>query len=439
MVRDQKLDKAVVTARAVWKPTKYVGIFTRGGRFRVMAGRDYIGVYGSLSKAKEEMTNNGYGLEVDRTRREPISSFIAKAHTYLDWVVDTSFEPADFTNGIDIRKQYPLLVRVAPCTYQLHIEGKEKPWSRLLVQAYANLSEPEKMVLTLLTSDVRSEYMRAAAVQHRIYCAALKAASSRAFKAERKWWRQEVQHHVAQHMAWLAKAQSRGVIKKKQRTRGGGGKKATARDANRLTRGGGENAMKRTRGCGLALGQQGFRYRVVALSETIAEKYRDMAMLTAGLAAMPTPRNFHMYEANRQRLLAMPIRYHDTWYFRMFFEIERFVAFGTLDMPVGMTVTVEDFVAVFPDSVGHLHALARHFDTETVVTVMKRLGYTSRELPASLLTMHLCFLGQLHMLDPGSMRRVDECKLETATRKHANRKICGHPHKVWADACRAAA
>ena len=105
MVNNTKLGKAVVTAKAVWKPTKFIGIFKRSRRFRVMAGRDYIGVYGSLGEAKDNMTNSGYDLEVDRTRREPISNFIAKAHTYLDWVVDTSFEPADLTNALDIRKQ----------------------------------------------------------------------------------------------------------------------------------------------------------------------------------------------------------------------------------------------------------------------------------------------------------------------------------------------
>ena len=87
---------------------------------------------------------------------------------------------------------------------------------------------------------------------------------------------------------------------------GGGGKKARARGGG-VTRGGGVKAKGRTRRGGLELGQSGSRYRVVAFNVNIAETYKDMAV--------------HMYAANRQRLLAMPGRYHDLWYFRAFFEI----------------------------------------------------------------------------------------------------------------------
>jgi len=406
-----------------------------------MSGRTYLGVFSSLLEAKDAMTQDGSDLNIDRTRREPIDRFVRKAHIYMDWVVATRFQPADLTNAFEIRSNFRHLVRVAPCTYHLHVEGKEKPWSRRLVQAYADLTESDKMTLAMLTSDVKSEYMRAAQVQHHIYCTALTAASRPAFRAERKWWSREVQHNVAQHMAWLSKAQARGVLRKLG-TRGGG-EKAKARGGGKKTRtcGGGVTRCGKGRGLGgcMGLGQQGCRYRVVALNERIAKKYQDMAVLTTEMAAMPTPRTFAMYAANHQRLLAMPDRYHDLWYFRCFFEIERWIAFGTLGMPLGNTVTVEDFVSVFPDSVGHLTALARHFEADTVVTVLKKLGYTSRGLPASLATMHMCFLGQLHRLDDDHMRRVNKHVLKKATRERAEGMYCGHPQHVWADACHATA
>ena len=69
-----------------------------------------------------------------------------------------------------------------------------------------------KLVLHLLTSDVNSERMRAAELQHRVYCDALRAASRPAFHKERAWWAFEVQHNVSQHMGWLAKALARGVL-----------------------------------------------------------------------------------------------------------------------------------------------------------------------------------------------------------------------------------
>ena len=427
MRRKMRRMKAVVTARVGWKPTKYQGIWRREDRFRVMAGRTYLGVFPSLQEAMDKMTTNGYELNEDRTRREPMKWFVEKACIYFDWAVATSFEPADFTNAIDIRRTVAHLVRVAPCTYGLHVEGKEKPWSRRLVQAYAGLSASDKMTLTMLTSGVKSECMRAAKVQHHIVCTALQAASRPDFKKERKWWGREVQHN-AQHTSWLVKAQARGVLKKvktrgggEKARAGGGGKKARARGGG-VTRGGGVKAKGRTRRGGLELGQSGSRYRVVAFNVNIAETYKDMAVLTAQLAAMPTPSTYHMYAANRQRLLAMSDRYHDLWYFRAFFEIERVVAFGTLDMPLGKTVTVEEFATVFPDSVGHVPSVARYFQTETVVTVLKKLGYTSRGLPVSLATMHLCYLGQMNRLDVDDMRQVKKHILKKATRKHANGK-----------------
>ena len=81
------------------------------------------------------------------------------------------------------------MVRAAPVTYQLLLEGKEAPWSRQLEIAYDSLSGRDKCILLQLTSDVKSEYMQAAAIQHRIYTKALLGASRPAFHKKRKWWR----------------------------------------------------------------------------------------------------------------------------------------------------------------------------------------------------------------------------------------------------------
>ena len=156
------------------------------------------------------------------------------------------------------------------------------------------------MQLLQLTPDVQAEFMRAAKIQHRLYCKALRRASSAKLRKQRGWWAVEVQHNVAYHMGWLAKAQSHGVLKK-LKTYGRG---ATKRS---------------TRGGGVSLGQMGHRYRIMSLTPAIAKKYKAMAVLTTTLAAMPAPKNFKLYNGNRQALAAMPSKYHDLWYFLMFF------------------------------------------------------------------------------------------------------------------------
>ena len=93
----------------------------------------------------------------------------------------------------------------------------------------------------------------------------------------------------------------------------------------------------------------------------LAAKYRDMAVLTAALSAMPVPHNFKQYEANRKLLLQMPDKYHDLWYFRAFFENERSALGISSSLPVGAKVTIAEFEKVFPDSVGYMHKLERHY------------------------------------------------------------------------------
>ena len=332
--------------------------------------------------------------------------FILKSQKYLDWVVDTGFEPGDLIAAREFRLRRGDLVRGAPVTYQLVLEGKEAPWSRQLEIAYDSLSTRDKSTLLQLTSDVKSEFMQAAAIQHRIYSKALVGASRPAFHKKRKWWSNEVQFNVSQHMGWLSKALARGVLKK-----------------------------LKTRGSGVILGQMGSRYGIMPLTPRIAAKYKDMAVLTTSLAAMPTPRNFQQYYANRSALLEMPEKYHDLWYFRAFLELERWAAYGTFHMPMRPSVTIAEFLTVFPDSVGYLKKLAKHYDANTVVTVLRKLGYHRRGLPTSQATMHLCFIGQLHAIDRDTVRHVRKCTLKRATQKHAYKQYFGHPAKVFSDAC----
>ena len=172
----------------------------------------------------------------------------------------------------------------------------------------------------------------------------------------------------------------------------------------------------------------------MSLTPAIAKKHKAMAVLTTTLAAMPAPKNFKLYNSNRQALAAMPSKYHDLWYFRMFFEVERMAAFGSLDMPVNPHTTVKEFVRVFPDSVGWLGALAKQFHANTVVTVLKKLGYHRRGIAVSLATMHLCFIGQLNALSADRARELDTETLRAATRRHMNGHYFGHPARVFVEA-----
>ena len=389
-----------------WEATQWQGITKRNDMYRVFVHSRYAGTHAKLEDAKAAVVTAGGVLVKDRSKRMSAEDFLAKAHKYMDWVVHTGYEPGDLIAAREFRLRRGDLVRGAPVTYQLVIEGKEEPWSRQLEIAYDSLSTRDKSTLLQLTSDVKSEFMQAAAIQHRIYSKALVGASRPAFHKKRKWWSNEVQFNVSQHMGWLSKALARGVLKK-----------------------------LKTRGSGVILGQMGSRYRIMPLTPRIAAKYKDMAVLTTSLAAMPTPRNFQQYQANRSALLEMPEKYHDLWYFRSFLELERWAAYGTVHMPMRPSVTIAEFLKVFPDSVGYLKKLAKYFDADTVVTVLRKLGYHRRGLPTSQATMHLCFIGQLHAIDRHTVRRVRKCTLKRATQKHSHKQYFGHPAKVFSDAC----
>ena len=413
-------------ARRSWLPTVYHGISAREERYRAYNGREYLGTYDSIADAKQAVvTASGHDVEIDKTKREPLSNFLDKSATYLQWVTDAGFLPADLAAAREYRERAPHLARAAPATYHLCIEGKEAPWWELLLHEHSRLSEGDKIALLQLTSDVPAEFWKAAAIQHRIYCGALRSADS----SRHAWWAAEVQHNVAHHMGWLAKAQARGVLVKA--TCGGG----VSQRATRGSGGAGGKRPRSARGGGIPLGQMGCRYHVQPLTPAIAKKYKCMATLTTHLSAMRAPRTFAEYQANHAALTDLPSNYHDLWYFRAFFELERYAAFGSELLHVSPLTTVEEFARVFPDSVGWLAALAKHYRTKTVVTVLRKWGYTAQGLDPSCATMHLCFAGQLFALSPGRVTALGSRELLSATRDHMHGRYFGHPARVFADAC----
>ena len=172
------------------KPTQFKYISQRGDRFRVRRRVETVEtgcqMFASLREAKDFVTSSGLDLIKDRTKHEKMTDMVEKARHYLDWVAQTKYEPGDTTIANSIRGGgNGFISRAAPCTYMLGIEGKEAPWWGALLQAYHMLSHREKSMLTLLTSDVQAEWMRAAKLQHRVHSEALRAASRPAFHRAR--------------------------------------------------------------------------------------------------------------------------------------------------------------------------------------------------------------------------------------------------------------
>ena len=111
-----------------WAPTEVAGVYEREGKYRVMQGRNYVGLFDNRSDAVAALAESGAKPAIDRSRREPIEQFSRKFASYLDWAADVGFEPADLAAGKKFRVTCPQLVRAAPATYQLAAEGKEEPW-----------------------------------------------------------------------------------------------------------------------------------------------------------------------------------------------------------------------------------------------------------------------------------------------------------------------
>ena len=413
-----------------WRPTQFLGVAVRGDKFRVMFGRQYIGTFSDINEGRAALEKaQGTKARTIKSRREKIDEFRAKCDVYLDWAADVGFEPADLAAGKKFRKQCAELPRAAPATYHLAAEGKTEPWWKTLLGEYSRLSAKDKMALQLLTSEVPGEFQPAATVQHRIYCNALRKSATPAVAGIHRWWATEVNHNVAHHMGWLAKAQQHGVLVKVRPSSG--------RVLKRPTRGRGviKGTKGAARGCGMSLGCMGHTYRLVQLTPAIVERYRALACLTTALSAMPVPVTFADYAANRSVLAKMPSAYHNLWYFRFFFELERWATYGNLPMHVHRAVTIDEFTNVFPDAVGWLRALGRATNSKTVVTVLNKIGYTRRDLPISLVTMHLCFAGQLGQHTASTLRKLGQHHLRSATREHQQGGYFGHPAKVFAAAC----
>jgi len=212
-------------------------------------------------------------------------------------VRDTGFEPADITAHKEFRQSLSCLVRAAPCVYQIAVEGKELPWWQVMSRSYEEVCVADKLTLLQLTSEVEMEWLAAARIQHHIYCNALTRAASAVFAKSRTWWSWEVQHNVSQHMGWLSKALSTGVLKKSSRG-------------------------------DLVLGEQRNRYKLMPFDPALGLKYKRKAILTTALAAMPVPRSLREYLDKKNALHAMPSVYHDLWYFRALFEAERALVWG---------------------------------------------------------------------------------------------------------------
>ena len=143
-----------------------------------------------------------------------------------------------------------------------------------------------------------------------------------------------------------------------------------------------------------------------------------MASKTILFLTLPTPMTFEMYEENVRHMLGMKKAYQDLWYYRSIGEAERHAVNGKeVCLPMATNVTVERYVKIFPDAAQHLPALAKLFQTDKVMQLMRRAGCAGRD-PAWF-SMHGCFAGHLHKLEVADMRKVKKHHLKKADRVHA--------------------
>ena len=242
-----------------------------------MAGATYVGTYATLRGAIAAFADlRGEKCHVDRTRREPLEVYCRKADVYLDWVARSCYMPANYVAAVEFRMSRGELPRAAPGIYWLHLEGKEKPFSQRLAAAYDSLHAYQKTELLLLTSDLKEEYMRGARVFHIVYSRALEASATAAARRERSWWATEVLFNVARTDGWIANALARGLLQLI------------------ATRGGGVNLS------GLDFGQKApKRYRITPFSEDLARKYKELSVVGAVMASVPTPKSFGEYAATK--------------------------------------------------------------------------------------------------------------------------------------------
>ena len=122
--------------------------------------------------------------------------------------------------------------------------------------------------------------------------------------------------------------------------------------------------------------------------------------------------------------------------FRLYFAVEQRVVHGSLDMPVGRAVTLEEFTEVFPDASGYLLALGRMHGNSTAVAVLSRLGYFDRGLTAQMATFHLCTLGLMNRFTAPEFENAGRAAIDNAVRDHKLGHYCGHPLRVFQAAIR---
>ena len=400
---------AVMPSLDHWKKTRYQNISERNGKFKVSkVGGDYIGTADNIPDARRLLKKHRQPIVEVKAHREDVDVYLEKLRAHMMLVKLEELEPGDTTLHNEIRVEHPYLPRSAPCTYMWGIEGKEKPWWQALLSAWGGLPSQEKLTLQQLTSDVHSEFEEAAKIQHKLLETAVNYMGRPSIRVARTWWSQEVNHLVSQHMGWLGKLLGRRILSKL------------------------EDGHSNTKAITLGEGQGSYVFQKFTTAH--GEKYKSMASMTTMFLTLPAPMDFSSYEQNAGSILKMHKKYHDLWYYRSIGEAERYAVNGcAVALPIGAHVTAEQYRAIFPDAAQHLPNLAKRFNCDKVLTLMRRSG-CGKEDPAKF-SLQLCFAGYLHDLSLDEMRKVKKCHLKKASKQHANGHYKGHPHQIWRTAC----
>ena len=394
----------MVKGQAPWARTVYDHVWQRGSRFKVTNPHgEYECTFGSIAECKAYFEGKAWPWAKDRTKRQSMSECAEKFSEYLKWRKSCHWSPADMVVHLEKRRTHPELVVAAPCTYALGIEGKEGVFWDALLAEYKVLGPAQKMKLMMLVSDVPAEYELASQIQYKIHIGAIRRCAGTRQRQARRWWSNEVQHNVSQHMGWLSKALALKVLAKRE-----------------------QGALK--------LGEMNNKYAICPWSPHIAGKYKEKATLVSHLRLQPVPRSFLDYRSNRAALMQLEECYHDLWFVRAFFEAERAILGIAGSMKVGKDITVADFVRVFPDSIGYVSALGKHFGTDRMHVILRRTRYEQLGFSSAEFTMDLCFAGQLHKLKMADIKLVKKHHFTKAMKARAKGKYQGHPEHIFRDA-----
>ena len=184
----------------------------------------------------------------------------------------------------------------------------------------------------------------------------------------------------------------------------------------------------------LQLGEMRNRYNICPWTPHIGAKYKEKATLVAHLRLQTVPQSFLDYRSNKAALMQLEECYHDLWFLRAFFEAERAILGIAGSLKVGKDITVPDFVGVFPDSIGYVNALAKHFGSDKMHDILQRTRYEQLGFSSAELTMDLCFAGQLHKLKTADMKLVKKHHFAKAMKARAKGKYQGHAEHIFQDA-----